>query len=74
MTDYADGMDASASIAYEGEYYDDIYYPEPDYMYYYVPEWVKAVIAVLVLFVLFFIEFHTTDTMYKWFVTSAPDF
>ena len=38
---------------------------------YYIADWIKAVIAVLLLTVVFFIEFHTTDCMYKWFVLST---
>lgn len=57
---------SSESMVADSKMASDVMYP----VYYFMADWIKAVIAVLVLTVVFFIEFHTTDCMYKWFVLS----
>ena len=64
-------ISADSSISSKGVVTDPTF--SGDRMYqpvYYIADWIKAVIAVLLLTVVFFIEFHTTDCMYKWFVLS----
>ena len=46
---------------------DAMYYPYPSY---YVPDWIKAVVACLLLAMIFFFEFHTTNVMFEWFATT----
>ena len=37
---------------------------------YYVADWIKAVLMCVILAIVFFVQFHTTDVMFKWFTTT----
>ncbi|MFO0117714.1 MAG: hypothetical protein ACK521_08910 [bacterium] len=39
-------------------------------IYHYVADWIKAVLMCVILAIVFFVQFHTTDVMFKWFTTT----
>ena len=68
----ADGMemgDAADSKMVAPAVEDKMAYIQPPYEIY-VSDWIKAVVVFMIIAIVLFVQFHTTDVMFKWFTTT----
>ena len=63
-------MPIAEPISSDGAKVADIMPPYPYPPSYWVADWIKAVVLVVILAVILLMEYHTTKTMFSWFTTT----